>query len=307
VGDIEQREFLQVNIVQVGNNLCGYSWDYLYNNKNDYCKAYFTGSHNKTEDTWFLNGYSFMENHFTHALMQFKLRLDETEGNVYLIGLVRTKAELFFRAGDPIEIKLKKISNRPEMMTQAMKDCIASFEPPKKEKPIIQKPVIVVPKEKPVVQKPIIPKKKDSIIQPVKDTVKKTVPIVKIIPKENILPTKVEGRANKELKRIVINEKKLFLNIYDNGTVDGDTVSILYNGKTIVSKKRISEKPITVELVLDENSKYHSIVLFAENLGSIPPNTALLIFSTPNGKRYELFASANLQQNAEIIFEYKPD
>ena len=59
-----------------------------------------------------------------------------------------------------------------------------------------------------------------------------------------------------------------------------------------------------VDVTLDENTTMHSIVLYAENLGSIPPNTALVVFTTAAGKRYELFSSATLQQNAEIVFEY---
>jgi hypothetical protein len=306
VGDIDGYEYLQVNIVQVGDNICGYSWDYVYTNKEDYCKSYFTGTRNKMFNTWLLDGYSFMINHFNHSLMQFKLKLEYDAGDTYLIGFLRTRGNLLLSAGDPSEIRLKKVASRPAEMTQEMIDCMKTYEKPKpriverpKKEPVkTNLPIVKKPTTKPLTT---LPKKI------IKDTIVAKKPTIKTLPKENILPTKIEGRTNKELKRIVINEKKLFLNIYDNGTVDGDTISILYNGKTIVSKKRISEKPITVELVLDENSKYHSIVLFAENLGSIPPNTALLIFSTPNGKRYELFASANLQQNAEIIFEYKPD
>lgn len=309
VGEIDGYEYLQVNIVQVGDNICGYSWDYVYSNKEDYCKSYFTGAKNKMYNTWLLDGYSFMINHYNHSLMQFKLKVEYSEGITYLVGFLRTKSGSIFGNSEPSEIRLKKIASLPTAMTQEMVDCVKSYEklkptiiekakkePAKKNSAIIKKPITNI--IKPTVN---LPKKI------IKDTTVIKVFNTKTQPKENILPTKIEGRTNKELKRIVINEKKLFLNIYDNGTVDGDTVSILYNGKTIVSKKRISEKPITVELLLDENAKYHSIVLFAENLGIIPPNTALLIFSTPNGKRYELFASANLTQNAEIIFEYKPE
>ena len=60
-----------------------------------------------------------------------------------------------------------------------------------------------------------------------------------------------------------------------------------------------------IDLALDETSKTHEIILYAENLGSIPPNTALIVVNAGN-KRYELHASASLEENAVLVFEYAP-
>jgi hypothetical protein len=309
VGDIDGDEFLQVNIVEVaGGKLCGYTWDYRYANKNDYCKAYFSGSFKKEKSAWFVNGYSFMENSGGHSLMQLTFRQDFEDGQTVLNGYCRVKPSFFSGGGTAYEISLKKVSNRPAMMTQEMQDCVKENEPPKKP---VTKPPVVPKKTVPVIKKPIIPKKKDSVIKPpvkAKDTVVKipTPPITKTTPKVNTLPAQTNGRVNKEISRIVVTDRKIKLDVYDNGTIDGDTVSIFYNGKMIMSHRRLSSKPIEIDVTLDENTSLHSIVLFAENLGSIPPNTALIIFTTPAGKRYELFSSATLQQNAELVFEYKP-
>jgi hypothetical protein len=93
--------------------------------------------------------------------------------------------------------------------------------------------------------------------------------------------------------------------VYDNAIMDGDTVSILYNGKLLLSHQLLSEKAIEINLVLDEKKTRHEITLFAENLGSIPPNTALVVI-TAGDKRYELFASASLEENAVLVFDYRP-
>ncbi len=316
-GDIDKDEFLQVNIVEVaGGKLCGYTWDYRFANKNDYCKAYFSGSFKKEKSAWFVNGYSFMENSGGHSLMQLTFRLDFENGKTVLNGYCRIKPSFFSGGGVAYEISLKKVSNRPAMMTQEMEDCVKENEPPKK--PITKPPVFpkkdVPPiiKPTPPIKKPTPPKKKDSALKPTivnpKDTnIKKVSPLItKVPPKVNTLPAQTNGRVNKEISRIVVTERKIKLDVYDNGTIDGDTVSIFYNGRMIMSHRRLSSKPIEIDVTLDENTTLHSIVLFAENLGSIPPNTALIIFTTPTGKRYELFSSATLQQNAELIFEYKP-
>ena len=111
------------------------------------------------------------------------------------------------------------------------------------------------------------------------------------------------SRKNTVLSRIPVDVQHITLNVYDNAIVDGDTVTIFYNDRLLVSKQLLSEKPIVINLDLDKNVSLHQITLFAENLGSIPPNTALIVVTAGN-KRYELHASANLQENAVLVFEY---
>ena len=45
--------------------------------------------------------------------------------------------------------------------------------------------------------------------------------------------------------------------------------------------------------------------MVADNLGAIPPNTALMIVTT-DGKRYELLFHRMRKKNAKVIIEYKP-
>ena len=103
-----------------------------------------------------------------------------------------------------------------------------------------------------------------------------------------------------------MNQKRITLNIYDNAEIDGDSVSIYYNGRLLRSHLRLTEKPIVLDLDLDDNKALHSVVMFAENLGTIPPNTALIIFYDPKGRRYELLSRSTPTENAMIVFEYKP-
>jgi hypothetical protein len=47
--------------------------------------------------------------------------------------------------------------------------------------------------------------------------------------------------------------------------------------------------------------------MVGENLGSIPPNTALMIVTAGN-KRYQLYLTSDNQKNAMVRFVYeKPD
>jgi hypothetical protein len=119
------------------------------------------------------------------------------------------------------------------------------------------------------------------------------------------LPPQISSRKNNVFSRIPVNVSHITLKVYDNAEVDGDTVTIFYNGRLLVDRKMLSEKPIVIELDLDTRQSIHEITLFANNLGSIPPNTALVVV-TAGDKRYELHASSNLQENAVLVFEYTP-
>lgn len=301
-GEMDGYEFLQLNIVQIGNNLCGYSYDYELNDKKSYCKAYFSGIYSKQLNAWFIEGSSFMEQGTGHMLMQLKFKIEYADGKILLNGICSIKPSLFFGGSEPMSFVLQKTSGSPTTITQTMKDCIAAYEPSKKPSPKIRS---MPKKEITIIKQPGLITNSNTIspvfVHKIKDTIVAKPHSVIV----NHLPTLTNGRIDKELRRIVVHDKKIKLDIYDNGIIDGDTISIYYNGRAILKNKGLTAKPITLEIELDENIAFHSIVLFAENLGSIPPNTALVIFTTTDGKRYEMYASATLQQNAAIVFEYK--
>ena len=117
------------------------------------------------------------------------------------------------------------------------------------------------------------------------------------------LQQKMNLRKKMEQNRITVNTQNLLIKVFDNGIVDDDTVSIFYNGKLLLGHQKLSEKAIELNLRLDEKAPRHEITLYADNLGKIPPNTALIIISDGE-KRYELHSKANLSENAVLVLEY---
>ncbi|HAO46705.1 MAG TPA: S9 family peptidase [Chitinophagaceae bacterium] len=115
----------------------------------------------------------------------------------------------------------------------------------------------------------------------------------------------VSTRKNTVFSRLPVSVTNITLDIFDNGTIDGDSISVYYNSKLLVSNRGLTDKPLTVNLLLDEKAAQHEIVLFANNLGSIPPNTATIVVKAGD-KRYELHSSASLTENAVLVLEYKP-
>jgi hypothetical protein len=105
-------------------------------------------------------------------------------------------------------------------------------------------------------------------------------------------------------KRIETPAGKIKVDLYDNGEIDGDTVSIYHNNMLTLSHARLSQNAITIYIDIDKSNPHHELVMVANNLGSIPPNTSLMIVNTGT-QRYEVFILSNEQKNAKVIFDLK--
>jgi len=119
------------------------------------------------------------------------------------------------------------------------------------------------------------------------------------------LPPVLATRKNELVKTIVTNAREISINIYDNGTIDNDTVSVYLDNKLILSKQRLTTKPLSLNFTLDDKKERHELVMVADNLGDIPPNTSLMVV-TAGTERYEVRISSTEQQNAVVLFKYSP-
>ena len=111
-------------------------------------------------------------------------------------------------------------------------------------------------------------------------------------------------RTNSLIKQFETEAGEIRLDLYDNGEIDGDTVSIYHNNVLLVSHARLSQKPITFRVDVNAANPYHELVMVAENLGSIPPNTSVMII-TAGSKRYKVYISSTEQKNAKVVLNLK--
>jgi hypothetical protein len=119
------------------------------------------------------------------------------------------------------------------------------------------------------------------------------------------LPWVLVGRENKLVKKIITNSKNISLDLFDNGTIDNDTIIVFDNKKLLVNKKRLSYKAIHLDFNFTENLREHEVIIVAHNMGTVPPNTALLLFK--DGKvRQEYFITSTNKINAKILIVYEP-
>ncbi len=169
-----------------------------------------------------------------------------------------------------------------------------------KTPPATQKPIAVKPKPKaPPVEN--LPQKSDALKPLTEDSLKK---ISSKIHAHIPVPKVISNRKNEIVKTITTSAREVFIKIYDNGTIDNDTVSVYVDNKLVISKQRLSEKAITLKLSLDDNADEHELVMVAENLGEIPPNTSLMVVNAGD-QTYEVRITSTEQKNAVILFKYK--
>ena len=113
------------------------------------------------------------------------------------------------------------------------------------------------------------------------------------------------GRENKLVKKIITNSKMISIDLFDNGTIDNDTIIVFDNKKLLVNKKRLSYKAIHLEFNFTDNIREHEVIIVAHNMGTVPPNTALLLFK--DGKnRQEYFITSTNKINAKLLIVYEP-
>lgn len=112
-----------------------------------------------------------------------------------------------------------------------------------------------------------------------------------------------ETRAIKDSKTIQVKNNKIKVDFYDDGDIDNDIVSVYFNTNLLVDKKTLTANAHSLTLTI-EPGKTNELILFAENLGNIPPNTALMVI-TDGTSRHEIRLSADLKNNASIRFELK--
>lgn len=98
-----------------------------------------------------------------------------------------------------------------------------------------------------------------------------------------------------------VGSDSLVLSFYDNGVVDGDVISVYVNGETIIANAKLLESATKKTIHLAANTDSVELLLVAETLGNIPPNTGLLVVQDGSA-RYEVHFSADLQTNASIVF-----
>jgi hypothetical protein len=118
-----------------------------------------------------------------------------------------------------------------------------------------------------------------------------------------VTPRVLLDRSNQLVRSITVNTREVVLNIYDDGAIDNDTVSVYLDNKIVINHAMLTDRPLILTLHLDEDNDYHELVMVADNEGEIPPNTSLMIVKVGD-KEYKVNISTTMQKNATVTFKY---
>lgn len=112
-------------------------------------------------------------------------------------------------------------------------------------------------------------------------------------------------RKIQKMSEIIFTSDSLQLSFFDNGTIDGDTISMMINGKIVAEKIKLSTNAfrITIPTKIGQNDSL-LLVMHAESLGLIPPNTGLLIIQDGNN-RHEIRFEGDLQKSSAVVLKRK--
>lgn len=127
---------------------------------------------------------------------------------------------------------------------------------------------------------------------------KKEMPTISVQPLPAI-EQKFKNREKIFTKEIPISGDSIELRFYDNGEVDGDSISLFLNNKLIFEHIRLTEKAYTIKLPVKELADSNELVMVAENLGSIPPNTSYMV-AIVGDKRYDAMLASTEGSSAYI-------
>lgn len=172
-----------------------------------------------------------------------------------------------------------------EMLSGLQMTAGLSFIPKKEEAAVITSAENVKPTVEPEIKKEIISKPAE--------------------PVRSSLEMALAKRKIQTVQTIYFTSDILVLELYDNGFVDDDSVSIILNGKAFLNKVRLSEKVASkIIYVTPEMGDSIHLIMFAENLGTISPNSGLAIIKD-GATKHQVAFSGDLQRNAAILLRRK--
>jgi hypothetical protein len=118
------------------------------------------------------------------------------------------------------------------------------------------------------------------------------------------LPPSLTKRKAELVKEIKVDTGTIKIDFYDNGQIDGDTISVYANSMPLVSRKMLTTKPVSITIRIDLKRPEQELIMVGENFGTIPPNTALMIVYAGD-KRYQLYLTSDELKNAMVRFIYE--
>ena len=176
-----------------------------------------------------------------------------------------------------------------------------------KKDPVKTTEEVIAKNTAPIKQDPA--KKEEAVItktlEPLKKETASTIPLpANNFPDASMVANSATAFSSREteiIRNVFFTGDSLVIRLYDNGEVDGDIVSVLLNGQVIMPHVKLIARAITQTIyITPEMGDKLELVMYAENLGNLPPNTGLLTIQD-GSDRYSVNFSGDFKKNAAII------
>ena len=119
-----------------------------------------------------------------------------------------------------------------------------------------------------------------------------------------VINQEYKERENVVQKEIEVSSDSLQVDFYDNGEIDGDSISVFFNDQLLGANLLLSTRSVHMNIKLDTTKPYNQLAMFANNLGAIPPNTALMLIS--DGKnRWDVRLTSDLGKTGAVRIKRK--
>jgi hypothetical protein len=89
------------------------------------------------------------------------------------------------------------------------------------------------------------------------------------------------------------------LRFYDNAEIDGDSIAVFLNGHLLKEHILLAEQAYIMKLSVNDLQQDNELVMVAENLGTIPPNTSLMV-AVVGDKKYEAHLESTMGSSALV-------
>jgi hypothetical protein len=173
-------------------------------------------------------------------------------------------------------------------------------QPAATNKPTQQPPVANNPVVEPATEKPgtmLIKTDEATVKDPLPGKQK---PVTTVAPPVINNPV-ITKRETEVIQTLTIVEDSVTLSLYDNGEIDGDTVSVFVNNEKVISNVGLKASAYK-HTVYFKPGETIQLTLFAENLGTIPPNSGLLVVYSGE-QRYQVFFTSTLNKSAVVLLK----
>lgn len=272
---IGSKDAAQLYIIKHNNVYIGFTYD----EGMGFCKCNFLGTFNTNTQKLKGENKGFIEKAGPHSQSRYNLKYSSSDGEEWLTGMLfaKTIGAKLMSFGLPQYIAYRKTGTQGDT-TAYMLQYLAGHV-------LADSTGVATAEEDHVLH--------DSLIH----STELPIPASSIIAQRN-------SRRNDTLSVIETKSRLLEIKLMDNGIVDGDTVSVLHNGKVIAERILVSAKPFSFTIDTDPAHPVQEITLVAHNVGAIPPNTALVLVNDGE-HQYRLNASADLSRNGVLIFRHK--